>query len=395
MLTKQYVPFNEFPFIGEEIKYIQDAITKRRISGDGFYSRACHKVLEKNTGALKAFLTTSCSSALEMASLLADLNPGDEVIVPSFSFVTSASSFALRGAKLVFADIRPDTMNIDETKIEAAVTPRTKAIIVVHYAGVPCEMDTILDIAARHGLVVIEDAAQAIGSLYKGKACGAMGDMGCYSFHETKNISCGEGGALLITNEKYIGNAEIVWEKGTNRSNFFRGQVDKYTWVDLGSSYLPSEILAAYLYPQLKMQDKINGRRMELWLRYYSFFEPYEKKGLVRRPVVPSGCTHNAHMFYLLFPEIESRTAFIEYLKARGISAVFHYIPLHSSPCGLKYGAEAPCGLDTTNRVSDTLVRLPIYYNMRADDFERVLSECTNFFERECLCPPMPLTCSS
>lgn len=382
MTENPYIPFNEPPFLGEELRYIKDAIARKKISGDGFYSKACHKLLENKTGALKAFLTTSASSALEMSGLLAHLNFEDEVIVPSFSFVTSASSFVLHGARLVFVDIRPDTLNIDESKIEAAITDRTKAIVVVHYAGVPCEMDAILAVAAKYGLPVIEDAAQAVGSAYNDKACGSIGDMGCYSFHETKNISCGEGGALLLNKEKYVEEAEIVWEKGTNRSKFFRGEVDKYTWVGLGSSFLPSDILAAYLFPQLKLQDEINSRRMEIWNRYYAFFDFYEKKGMLRRPVVPAGCSHNAHAFYLLLPDIGSRTAFIDYLKSKGISAVFHYVPLHSSPCGMKYGSECPDGLETTNKIADTLVRMPLYYNMQASDFDYVLQECRNFFER-------------
>lgn len=377
----RFVPFNTPPFLGEELQYIQDAIARNKISGDGFYSNACHELLEQKTGTLKAFLTTSCSSALEMTSLLIDLKPEDEVIVPSFSFVTSASSFVLRGAKLVFVDIRADTMNIDETKIEEAITPRTKAIIVVHYAGVACEMDKITELARKYGLAVIEDAAQAVGSTYKGKACGTIGDMGCYSFHETKNISCGEGGALLINNGKTVKSAEIIREKGTNRSMYFRGEVDKYTWVKLGSSYLPSDILAAYLYPQLMRLEEITNNRMMLWNRYYYFFEPYEKKGIIRRPVVPSSCKHNAHMFYLLFPDSDSRSAFIGHLKSKGISAVFHYVPLHSSPGGLRYGVEAPCGLGTTNKISDTLVRLPIYYNMQEDSILHILEECRNFLD--------------
>ncbi len=374
------INFNEPTTLGCELDYIKDAIARKKICGDGYYTKACHELLEKNTGAKKALLANSCTAALEMAALLSDLKPGDEVIVPSFTFVTTASAFALRGAVPVFVDIRDDTLNLDENKIEAAITPKTKVIVPVHYAGVSADMDKINEIAKKHGLLVVEDAAQAVGSKYKGKACGTCGDMGCYSFHETKNVVCGEGGALLLNREELIEPAEIVREKGTNRSKFFRGQVDKYTWVELGSSYLPSEMVAAYLYPQLQNITKINGRRMELWKRYNEHFKSYEEKGLIKRPYVPGECEHNAHMYYLRFNDIETRTRFISYLKENDVLSVFHYIPLHSSPAGMKYGRVSG-ELKVTDKVSDTLVRLPLFYGLQDEQFNKVLEVSSRFLK--------------
>lgn len=374
------INFNEPTTLGCELDYIKDAIARKKICGDGYYTKACHELLEKNTGAKKALLANSCTAALEMAALLSDLKPGDEVIVPSFTFVTTASAFALRGAVPVFVDIRDDTLNLDESKIEAAITPKTKVIVPVHYAGVSADMDKINEIAKKHGLLVVEDAAQAVGSKYKGKACGTCGDMGCYSFHETKNVVCGEGGALLLNREELIEPAEIVREKGTNRSKFFRGQVDKYTWVELGSSYLPSEMVAAYLYPQLQNITKINGRRTELWKRYNEHFKSYEEKGLIKRPYVPAECEHNAHMYYLRFNDIETRTRFISYLKENDVLSVFHYIPLHSSPAGMKYGRVSG-ELKVTDKVSDTLVRLPLFYGLQDEQFNKVLEVSSRFLK--------------
>lgn len=324
------------------------------------------------TGSKVALLTQSCTAALEMAAILANLVPGDEVIMPSFTFVSTANAFVLRGAVPVFVDIRADTLNIDEAQIEAAITPRTKAICVVHYAGVACEMDAIMALARHHGLLVIEDAAQAISSTYKGRPLGSIGELGALSFHETKNVISGEGGALLVNDEAYIARAEIIREKGTNRSKFFRGQVDKYTWVDIGSSYLPSEIIAAFLAAQLDESDRIYARRMAIWDRYHSWAEPYEHQGVLRRPIVPENCTHNAHMYYLLLPSMEARTNFIASLKQRDIGAVFHYIPLHSSPAGQRYG-RAHGELPVTNDISERLVRLPFWIGLE-DHMTEVLN---------------------
>lgn len=372
------INFNEAPFLGNEFDYIKEAIDSKHISGDGKYTKLCNQVLEKQTGAKKALLTSSCTAALEMSALMLNLEPSDEVICPSFTFVTTASAFALRGAKIVFVDIKNDTLNLDENLLEQAITSKTKAIIPVHYAGVSCEMDKVLEIAQKHNIAVIEDAAQAVGSFYKNRPCGSIGDLGCYSFHETKNISCGEGGALLVNNEKLIELAEIIREKGTNRSRFFRGQVDKYTWVELGSSYLPSDMLAAYLYPQLSNCEQINGKRIELWNNYHKNFEEFEKKGIVKRPFVPINCTHNAHMYYLRFNSLNVRTKFIDFMKRDQIMCVFHYIPLHSSPAGQKYGQVAG-SMEVTNDVSDTLVRLPLFYGMNFQAQEKVIEKATQF----------------
>ena len=375
------IPFNVPPFLGTETNYIAKAIENHKICGDGPFTKECHQWLEKKTGAAKALLTTSCTDALELAALLLDIQPGDEVILPSFTFCSTADAFALRGAKLVFVDIRPDTMNIDETKIEDAITEKTKAIVPVHYAGVACEMDTITEIARRHNLAVVEDAAQAVMSEYKGQALGAIGDYGCYSFHETKNYSMGEGGAILIKNPEKIEDAEILREKGTNRSVFLRGQIDKYTWVNYGSSYLPSDMNAAYLWAQLEEADKINNDRLASWQKYYDAFEELEKEGFVQRPVIPEGCKHNAHMFYLKAKDLEERTALISFLKENGVLAVFHYIPLHSAPAGQKFGVFH--GEDKyTTAEANRLLRLPMYYGLTDSDISKVIDTVLKFYKK-------------
>lgn len=357
------IPFNKPYMTGKELWYISQAHASGHLAGDGQFTEKCNAWLEQRTGAQKALLTHSCTAALEMTAILADIQPGDEVIMPSYTFVSTANAFVLRGATPVFVDIRPDTLNINETKIEAAITPRTKAIVPVHYAGVGCEMDTIMDIARRHNLLVIEDTAQGIMSTYKGRPLGSIGHMAALSFHETKNIISGEGGALLINDPRFVERAEIIREKGTNRSQFFRGQVDKYTWVDIGSSYLPGEILAAFLWAQMEEADSITKRRLEIWANYHQWFTNLENVGKVRRPVVPKECTHNAHMYYLLFPDLAKRTAFIDQLKSRGIHSVFHYIPLHSAPCGQIIGR--PYGTMTnTDKASNCLVRLPLWLGL-------------------------------
>lgn len=357
------IPFNRPYMTGRELSYIAEAHSKGHLSGDGAFTKRCHAWLEELTGASRALLTHSCTAALEMSALLLDLQPGDEVIVPSFTFVSTASAFALRGAVPVFVDIREDTLNIDERLIEAAITPRTRAICVVHYAGVACEMDAIMDIASRNGLNVVEDAAQAIMSTYKGRPLGTIGDFGTLSFHETKNIISGEGGALLcrdaITGER----AEVIREKGTNRSRFFRGQVDKYTWVEVGSSFLPGEITAAFLTAQIEDAVSINNRRLAIWDRYHSWASKHEEAGRLRRPIIPSDCVHNAHMYYLLLPSLEHRTRFIQRMKEQAVQTVFHYIPLHSSPAGLIH-CKAPFKLQVTNSVSDCLVRMPVWLGL-------------------------------
>ena len=357
------ISFNVPPVVGNELKYIEQAIGNHKICGDGEFTKKCSAWMEEKTGTAKALLTTSCTHATEMAALLADIQPGDEVVMPSFTFVSTADAFVLRGAKVKFVDIRPDTMNIDETLIEDAITDKTKAIVPVHYAGVGCEMDTIMDIARKHHLLVIEDAAQGVMSSYKGKALGTIGDYGCYSFHETKNYSMGEGGALLIKDPDMIERAEIVREKGTNRSKFFRGQIDKYTWVDAGSSYLPSELNAAYLWAQLEQADMVNDNRLKSWNLYKELLTPIAEKEYITLPYIPEECTHNAHMFYIKTKNLEERSALISYLKENGVLAVFHYIPLHGAPAGQKYGEFI--GEDKyTTRESERLVRLPMYYNL-------------------------------
>ena len=373
------INFNVPPFTGKEMDYIKIAVENQKICGDGEFTKKCNAWIEERTKTAKCLLTTSCTHATEMAALLAEIKPGDEVIMPSYTFVSTADAFVLRGATAVFVDIRPDTMNIDETKIEAAITDKTKAIVPVHYAGVSCEMDVILDIAKRHNLVVIEDAAQGIMSSYKGKALGTIGDYGCFSFHETKNYSMGEGGALLIQDPDMVEAAEIIREKGTNRSKFFRGQIDKYTWVNYGSSYLPSDMNAAYLYAQLEMADDINNARLHTWNRYYEGLKELQEAGKIELPVIPEGCVHNAHMFYIKAKDLEERTALISYLKANQILAVFHYIPLHSAPAGLKYGRFHGEDVYTTKE-SERLCRLPLYYGLTDEQVDYIISKVKAFY---------------
>ena len=375
------ISFNVPPVVGNELKYIEQAIGNHKICGDGEFTKKCSAWMEEKTGTAKALLTTSCTHATEMAALLADIQPGDEVVMPSFTFVSTADAFVLRGAKVKFVDIRPDTMNIDETLIEDAITDKTKAIVPVHYAGVGCEMDTIMDIARKHHLLVIEDAAQGVMSSYKGKALGTIGDYGCYSFHETKNYSMGEGGALLIKDPDMIERAEIVREKGTNRSKFFRGQIDKYTWVDAGSSYLPSELNAAYLWAQLEQADMVNDNRLKSWNLYKELLTPIAEKEYITLPYIPEECTHNAHMFYIKTKNLEERSALISYLKENGVLAVFHYIPLHGAPAGQKYGEFI--GEDKyKTRESERLVRLPMYYNLSEEDITYVAELISRFYAR-------------
>lgn len=374
------IPFNIPPFTGKEMDYIRQAVENQKICGDGPYTKKCSEWIEQKTGTAKCLLTTSCTHATELAALLADVKEGDEVIMPSYTFVSTADAFVLRGAKPVFVDIRPDTMNIDETLIEDAITPRTKAIVPVHYAGVACEMDTIMDIAKRHHLLVIEDAAQGIMSTYKGQALGTIGDFGCYSFHETKNYSMGEGGALLIKDPKYAEEAEIIREKGTNRSKFFRGQIDKYTWVNYGSSYLPSDMNAAYLWAQLELADEINEKRLSLWNHYRELLTPLKEQGYIELPTVPEGCVHNAHMFYIKAKDLEERTRLIDFLKKNEIWSVFHYIPLHTAPAGMKFGEFH--GEDRyTTKESERLCRLPMYYSLELDQVEYIVSKVKEFYQ--------------
>lgn len=373
------INFNVLTFTDKTTQYILDVFTEKHASGDGKYSRLCHEWFKNKLKCRQALLVHSGTAALELAAILADLKPGDEVIMPSYTFCSTANAFVLQGAIPVFVDIRPDTLNIDETKIEAAITPKTKAIVPVHYAGVACEMDIIMDIARRHHLLVIEDAAQAFDAYYKGRPLGTIGDMGCLSFHETKNIMSGEGGLFITNNEKLAERAEIIREKGTNRSKFFRGQVDKYTWVDKGSSYLPSDIVAAYLYSVLEISDKIQQKRQEIWHRYYDAFENLETEGKLRRPIIPQGCTNNGHMFYLLLNDLETRTQFITHLKNQQIYAPFHYIPLHSSPAGERY-CRVASSMDETNRISDTLVRLPMFYDLSDKQLDLIIQAVLSFW---------------
>lgn len=376
------IPFNVPPCVGTELGYVEKAIANRKICGDGPFTRLCNEWIENRFGCSKALLTTSGTSALEMAAILCDIQPGDEVILPSYTFSATATAFVLVGAKLVFVDVRPDTMNIDEKKIEAAITDRTRVIVPVHYAGVACEMDSIMRIAQKHNLLVVEDAAQGVMSTYKGRSLGTIGHMGCFSFHETKNYSMGEGGALLVNDPNYSERAEIIREKGTNRSRYFRGQVDKYTWVDYGSSYLPSDLNAAYLYAELEEADAINSDRISTWSLYDEAFRPLEEKGLVSLPVVPEGCVHNAHMYYMKLRDLDERSQFISHMTERGVQAVFHYIPLHSAPAGKKFGRFS--GLDeATTRDSERLVRLPLYYGMSEEDKDTVIRAATSFFGQE------------
>lgn len=366
--------------MGTEEKYISDAIASHKICGDGQYTKKCNEWIEHKTGTAKALLTTSCTHATEMAALLCEIKPGDEVIMPSFTFVSTADAFVLRGAKIVFVDIRPDTMNIDEKKIEDAITKKTKAIVPVHYAGVSCEMDTVMDIARRHNLWVVEDAAQGVMSTYKGKALGTIGDFGCFSFHETKNYSMGEGGALLIKNQDMIEPAEIIREKGTNRAKFFRGQIDKYTWVEAGSSYLPSDMNAAYLYAQLEQADSIFNDRMNTWNKYYNAFVDIAEAGKIELPVIPDTCEHNAHMFYIKCKDLEERASLIKYARENDILMVFHYIPLHSAPAGKRYGRFFGEDVYTT-RESERLVRLPLYYGLTEEDRNKVIDIVRKFYK--------------
>lgn len=373
------IHFNVPPFVGTELDYMRKAVENHKICGDGPFTKKCDEWMEQKFNAYKVMLTTSGSTALDMAALLCGLKPGDEVILPSFTFSSTANSFVLAGATLVFVDIRPDTMNIDEKKIEAAITDKTKVICAMHYAGVACEMDTIMDIARRHGLLVVEDAAQGVMAQYKGRYLGTIGDFGCYSFHETKNYSMGEGGAIVINNPAYIEKAEILREKGTNRAQFFRGQVAKYNWVDFGDSYLQSDLNAAYLWAQLEEAEEINENRLATWHTYYEAFKPLAENGVVELPTIPDGCVHNAHMFYLKCKDLETRQAYITFMKQNDILCVFHYVPLHSAPAGLKFGRFVGEDEHTTSD-SDRLVRLPMYYNIAKEDLEKVINKTLEFF---------------
>jgi dTDP-4-amino-4,6-dideoxygalactose transaminase len=370
-MSSELIPFNRPFMTGKELANIAEAHQRGALAGDGPMTKRCHEWLERHTGARKALLTHSCTAALEMAALLADLNEGDEVIMPSYTFVSTANAFVLRGAVPVFVDIRADTLNIDETLIEAAITPRTRAIVPVHYAGVACEMDAILSIARQHGLMVIEDAAQGVMASYNGRPLGAIGDLGAFSFHETKNVISGEGGALLINHDELVQRAEIIREKGTDRSRFFRGQVDKYTWQDIGSSFLPGEITAAFLAAQLQEARQITDARLDIWNRYHVLLEPLERRGLLRRPVIPAGCGHNAHMYYVLLASGVDRAVVLNRLKAAQVNAVFHYVPLHTAPAGLRLGramGELPLTLDLSQR----LVRLPLWVGLTQEQQQRV-----------------------
>ena len=373
------INFNVPPCADKAMDYIKECVQNQKICGDGAYTRKCNEWIERKTGTAKCLLTTSCTHATEMAALLADVKEGDEIIMPAYTFVSTADAFVLRGAVPVFVDIRPDTMNIDETLIEEAITEKTRAIVPVHYAGVACEMDTIMDIAKRHNLIVIEDAAQGIMASYKGKALGTIGDFGCFSFHETKNYSMGEGGALLIRDEKDVEAAEIIREKGTNRSKYFRGQIDKYTWVNYGSSYLPSDMNAAYLYAQMEMADEINEARIACWNRYYENLQPLAEAGKLQLPVVPKGCVHNAHMFYIKAKDIEERTEFIDYMKRNEILTVFHYIPLHTAPAGRKFGRFHGDDKYTTKE-SERLARLPMYYGLTLEQVDGICKVIEDFY---------------
>lgn len=378
-MAEYKIRFNVPPYTGKEMEYIKKAVENMKICGDGEFTKRDNEWLERKTGTSKALLTTSCTHALELAALLCDIKEGDEVIMPSFTFVSTADAFVLRGAKVVFVDIRPDTMNIDENKIEDAITERTKAIAPVHYAGVSCEMDKIMDIAKRHNLYVVEDAAQGIMSEYKGKALGTFGDFGALSFHETKNYSMGEGGALLIRDPKMAEEAEIIREKGTDRSRYFRGQVDKYTWQNFGSSYLPSDMNAAYLYAQLEMADEINSQRLSRWNQYWEGLTPLKERGLIELPTIPEGCKHNAHMFYIKTKDITERTELIEALLKEGIYSAFHYIPLHTAPAGMKFGRFH--GDDEyTTKESERLTRLPLYYGLKESEAALVIENIKKFY---------------
>ena len=374
------IDFNRPAFVGKELEYIKDAVERGMLCGDGAYTKKCSQWMQEKYQAGHVMLTTSCTHALEMAAYLAEIRPGDEVIMPSYTFVSTADAFVLRGAKIVFVDIRPDTMNINEELIEQAITPKTRAIVPVHYAGIACEMDTIMDIARRHHLLVVEDAAQGVGSFYKGKALGTIGDFGCFSFHETKNYTMGEGGALLFGEDKYLEKAEILREKGTDRSKFFRGQVDKYRWVDYGSSYLPSELNAAYLYAQLEECDKITKKREQIYMYYHEHLERLEEEGKIQRPQVPKGCTNNYHMYYLKVKDLAVRKKLLAYLRANEICSVFHYVPLHSAPAGQKFGRFSGEDVYTTKE-SERLLRLPMFYNLDMADVKKVTDALLAFEE--------------
>ncbi len=376
------ISFHKPHFTQLEEDYLKQAMSNRKLSGDGEFTKKCHAWIEENTKTKKALLTTSCTHALEMAAILLNISQGDEVIMPSYTFVSTANAFALRGAKIVFVDIRPDTMNMDETKIEAAITDKTKAIVPVHYAGVSCEMDTIMGIARQHNLFVVEDAAQGITSTYKGQASGTIGDIGTYSFHDTKNITCGEGGVLLINNESFIERAEIIREKGTNRSQFFRGEIDKYSWKDIGSSYLPSELNASILLAQLERIDEIQTKRLDIWSIYHDSLLPLEQKGIIEFQKIPAECTNNAHMFYIKTKDLKERQELINYLKQNKISAVFHYVPLHSSDAGLKLGRFHEKDTYTTAD-SERLVRLPLFYDLKKEEVEFVCQKIYDFYKIE------------
>jgi len=371
-VTEKRIPFNWPYMTGKELQYISQAHENGILAGDGPFTKRCQKWLEERTGAKKALLTHSCTAALEMTALLLDIQPGDEVIMPSYTFVSTANAFVLRGGVPVFVDIREDTLNLDERLIEAAITPRTKAIVPVHYAGVPCEMDTILEIARRHGLKVVEDAAQGYMSTYKGRPLGSIGDLAAYSFHETKNVISGEGGALLVNDPDLVLRAEIIREKGTDRSRFFRGEVDKYTWQEVGSSFLPGELIAAFLWAQLEESEPITDKRMASWDRYHQLLEPFEMEGLIRRPVVPEGCRHNAHMYYVLLRPDMERQKVLDQLKSNAVASVFHYVPLHSSPAGRRYG-RAHGELNMTIQQSERLIRLPLWVGLEEGQQEKVV----------------------
>lgn len=375
------IPFNKPPVVGDEIRYITEAVNSNKICGDGEFTKKCSQWIEERAGSPKVLLTTSCTHALEMAALLCDIKEGDEVIMPSYTFVSTADAFVQRKAKIVFVDIRPDTMNIDENLIEAAITDKTKAIVVVHYAGVSCEMDAIMKLARKYNLLVVEDAAQGIMSSYHKKMLGTIGDVGCYSFHETKNYSMGEGGSILLSHPEDIEKAEIMREKGTNRSKFFRGQIDKYTWVEYGSSYLPSDMNAAYLWAQLQMADEINNNRLSNWNLYYHGLHSLEESGKIQLPVIPEGCQHNAHMFYIKTKDIQERQELIDYLRNNEIQTVFHYIPLHSAPAGIRYGRFHGEDIYTTKE-SERLLRLPMFYGLKADEVSRIIEKIIDFYQQ-------------
>ena len=373
------IDFNRPAMVGRELEYIKDAVHRGALCGDGYYSARCSEWMRERYHTSYAMLTTSCTHALEMAAFLVDLQPGDEVIMPSFTFVSTADAFVLRGARVIFADIRPDTMNLDERRLEEAITSRTRAIVPVHYAGVACEMDTILALAAEYGLKVVEDAAQGVESTYKGRALGTMGDFGCFSFHETKNFTMGEGGALLFQQKQLLARAEILREKGTDRSRFFRGEVDKYRWVDYGSSYLPSELNAAYLYAQLQEHTKITKKRMAIWNYYHTELAELAVRERLVQPFVPEECTHNAHMYYIRVRDNQERQSLISWLKQRGIHSVFHYVPLHTSPAGRRFGTFS--GEDRyTTRESERLLRLPMYYDLSLEEAAKVVEAIHDFF---------------